>query len=45
MRLFSIYLFISVSRSTSFRPAASLVRQVAGSSNGLTNAWRCMCSF
>ena len=26
-------------------PAASLVSLAAGSSNGLTNAWRCMCSF
>ena len=26
-------------------PAASLTRLAAGSSNGLTNAWRCMCSF
>jgi len=25
--------------------AASLARLPAGSSNGLTNAWRCMCSF
>ena len=26
-------------------PAVSLSRLAAGSSNGLTNTWRCMCSF
>ena len=26
-------------------PAANLARLAAGSSNGLTNTWRCMCSF
>ena len=42
-------LFISVRRSKCFRPillpAASLARLAAGSSNGLTNTRRCMCSF
>jgi len=42
MQRFTIYLFISVRRSGS---VASLPRLAAGGSIGLTNTWRCMCSF
>jgi len=53
MQCFSIYLFISVRRSTCFRrffrPSSGIQNCLAGlavcSSNGLTNTWRCMCGF